>query len=129
MTSQELETWARRIVNAVLSGHRIEDSQVELKYQWPEDSEKAAHRLAAHANAERGAGILWIIGVDESGSALTNPAPTEKANWIASVNSHFDGPPPILLRDVNMIARCLLRASALILLRFHLAGLDRSCEE
>jgi hypothetical protein len=103
MTSQDLEIWARQIVNAALSGHRTEDSRVELKSQWLEDTEKAAHRLAAHANAERGSAILWIIGVDENGSELTNPAPTEKANWIASVNSHFDGVPPTLLRDVNMI--------------------------
>ena len=102
MTSQELEVWTRKIVDTALSGQHTEDSRIELKSEWPEP-EKAAHRLAAHANAAGGSPILWIIGVDETARALTNPAPTERANWITSVASFFDGYPPTLLTDVNMI--------------------------
>jgi hypothetical protein len=102
MTSQELEIWARNIVDAALSGQPIEDSSIELKSEWLEP-EKAARRLAAHANAAGGSPILWIVGVDESSRTLTDPAPTERANWIAGIGSFFDGHPPTLVRDVNMI--------------------------
>lgn len=102
MTSQEIEVWARKIVDTALSGQHTEDSGVELKSEWIEP-EKAARRLAAHANAAGGSPILWIVGVDETARTLTDAAPTERANWIAGIGSFFDGYPPTLLRDVNMI--------------------------
>src|SRR5437667_2888779 len=102
MTSQEIEAWTRQVVDAALSGQRIEDSQIEVKSEWLEP-QKAARQLAGHANAAGGSPILWIIGVDETARALTDAAPTEKANWIAGVASFFDGYPPTLLNDVNII--------------------------
>src|SRR5262249_59576895 len=104
MTSQEIEVWTRQIVAAALSGQATEDARVELKAEWI-DPQKAARGLAAHANAAGGSSILWIIGVNEKERTLTDPASTEKADWIASVASFFDGYPPTLVRDVNMIVK------------------------
>lgn len=101
MTHQELELWAREIVEAVLSKQPVEDSRVELKALWIEPKD-AAPRLAAHANASRGASILWIIGVDERNNSLTNIDPVEKEGWYKSVQKYFDGFAPRLLIDVNI---------------------------
>jgi hypothetical protein len=102
MTPQEVEVWTRQIVDTALSGQPSEDSRIELKSEWIE-TEKAAHQLAAQANAIGGTRILWIIGVDEKRRALTNPPVTEKSNWLAGLTSFFDGFPPTLSNDVNII--------------------------
>jgi hypothetical protein len=101
MKSQELELWTREIVNNVLANKPAEDSRVELKAEWPEP-EKAANRLAAHANAARGSFILWIIGVDEKNHSLTNVDHRELETWYKSVERWFDGFAPRLLIDVNV---------------------------
>lgn len=101
MKAQELELWTRDIVSAVLANQPVEDSKVELKSVWFEPG-KAAHRLAAHANAARGVPILWLIGVDEKNHALTNADPVELENWYKSVQRFFDGFAPRLLVDVNV---------------------------
>jgi predicted HTH transcriptional regulator len=101
LTHQEVEVWAREIVEAVLANQRIEDSRVELKSSWPAPR-KAADRLAAHANAARGTSILWLIGVDEKNRKLVNVDPVELANWLKSVESFFDGFAPRLLIDLNL---------------------------
>jgi hypothetical protein len=49
----------------------IEDDRVELKADWP-DAEKAARRVAGHANASGGGSVLWIIGLDEQRGARNN---------------------------------------------------------
>ncbi len=100
MKPQEIELWAIDIVDSVLSGQPVEDSRVELKAKWIE-AEKAAPRLGGHANASRGENILWLIGVDERNSFLTNVDATEKGDWYKSVGKHFDGFAPRLLVDVN----------------------------
>lgn len=101
MTHQELEVWAREIVDAVLANQRVEDSRVELKSSWPQPR-KAAERLAAHANSARGTSILWLIGVDERDSKLSNVDPIELANWLSSVESFFDGFAPRLVIGLNL---------------------------
>ena len=100
MKPQEIEIWARDIIDSVLDGQPVEDSRVELKAKWPE-AEKAAPRLGGHANASRGENILWLIGVDERNSSLTNVAATEKGDWYKAVEKYFDGFAPRLLVDVN----------------------------
>ncbi|MEJ7700174.1 MAG: hypothetical protein WKF71_11080 [Pyrinomonadaceae bacterium] len=100
MKPQEIELWARDIIESVLKGQPVEDSRVELKARWIE-AEKAAPRLGGHANASRGANILWLIGVDERNSSLTTVDATEKGDWYKSVEKHFDGFAPRLLIDVN----------------------------
>lgn len=100
MKPQEIEIWARDIVESVLSGQSVEDSRIELKAQWIEP-EKAAPRLGGHANAARGENILWLIGVDERNNSLTSVDATEKGDWYKSVEKCFDGFAPRLLNDVN----------------------------
>ena len=100
MKPQEIELWGRDIVDSVLNGQPVEDSIVELKAKWLE-AEKAAPRLGGHANASRGENILWLIGVDERNSYLTNVDATEKGDWYKAVEKCFDGFAPRLLDDVN----------------------------
>ena len=100
MKPQEIELWARDIVDSVLDGQPVEDSRIELKAKWIE-AEKAAPRLGGHANASRGENILWLIGVDERNSSLTNVDATEKGDWYKAVEKCFDGFAPRLLVDVN----------------------------
>lgn len=101
MTHQELELWTQDIISDVLKSHRIEDSKIELKSTWPEPA-KAAHNLAAHANAARGMPIVWLIGVDEKVQRLTNANRVELANWSKSVERFFDGDAPRMVLDANV---------------------------
>ncbi|MFN7946694.1 MAG: hypothetical protein U0Z53_15185 [Blastocatellia bacterium] len=101
MTPQEVESWTREIVSAVLLGQPVEDSRVELKNCWI-DYDKAASRLAGHANASRGNPILWIVGVDEKNKLLSDVDPKERENWYFSVQKRFDGLAPRLAVDVNV---------------------------
>ncbi|CAN5581097.1 hypothetical protein BH24ACT22_BH24ACT22_14250 [soil metagenome] len=87
------------VIERVKSGQPIEDARVELKAEWPE-AEKAPRRIAGHANAARGASILWLIGVDEKKS-LVGARANELATWFPKVKSHFDGLAPELV-DLNV---------------------------
>lgn len=100
MTSQEIELWAREIIEIILGGSRSEDSRVELKAEW-HDAEKAAKQLAAHANSARGQFILWLIGIDEKAQRLTDIQVSEMSDWWNGVTSRFDGFPPRLEQHVN----------------------------
>lgn len=101
MTPQEIEKWARDIISALQKGQPIEDTRVELKSIWI-SPEKAAPRLAAHANSSRGDSILWLIGVDEKNINITGADPLERESWIKSVQKYFDGFSPRLVVDVNI---------------------------
>jgi len=89
LNRQQIEAWALEIAEGVTAGTRVEDSLVELKANWP-DTEKAARRIAGHANAARGESILWIIGLDES-KGVCDFDDSELAEWWAKVQSCFDG--------------------------------------
>lgn len=91
MTNQELEIWTLDIISALIKDQPIEDSRIGLKSEWPEPS-KAAHHLAAHANAARGTPILWLVGIDE------------KAKRILGAHRLFDPRyiNPLMLRIVSM---------------------------
>lgn len=84
----DIELWVQRVAEQAGAGQHTEDSLVELKAQWPQPAD-AARRIAAHANAARGAPILWIIGIDEL-RGVTGAEPSELADWYASVCSQFD---------------------------------------
>jgi hypothetical protein len=101
LTHQELELWTQEIIVAVRKNQRVEDSKIELKASWPEP-DKAAKRLAAHANAARGNAILWLIGVDERAQKVTGVDPIELANWSSSVKRYFDGDWPRLVLDASV---------------------------
>jgi hypothetical protein len=86
--------WALDIVSRVKSGAKVEHSLVELKAEWP-SPERAARRLAGHANAALGSDILWIIGLDEV-RGLVGVESGELSNWWSSVCANFDGVSPAM---------------------------------
>jgi len=108
MRPHEVENWAWSIVDKVEAGQPVEDSRVELKSSWIE-SQKAARRIAGHANAARGAPILWLIGVDEQ-KGVVGVDHANLANWYGSVKAHFDGLAPqmedynVPVRDTTIVA-------------------------
>ena len=99
MRPHEIEVWALNIIDRVEAKHPIEDFRVELKADWIEP-EKAARRIAGHANAARGAPILWLIGVDEE-RGVVGAEHEELANWYPRVKTQFDGLAPVLT-DLNI---------------------------
>lgn len=90
-----IEAWARRIYDRVTAGHSVEDSHVELKARIPEP-ERAAMRLAGHANSARGEAILWIVNLDEETGAIAR-AELDTARWFDGIKCFFDGHAPSLV--------------------------------
>ena len=86
------EAWVHSVLERAAAHQRVEDSRVELKRTWIEPA-KAARRLAGHANAARGAEVLWLIGVDED-AGLLGVDPTELTVWWSKVHAIFDGVAP-----------------------------------
>jgi hypothetical protein len=84
MKATEIDAWALRVIDQVVSGKPNEDSRVELKADWPIDYSKAARRIAGHANAARGDPILWLIGVDQA-TGVKKCTPMDPATWFAGV--------------------------------------------
>jgi len=94
MKAHEIEYKVLNIIDRVNSAQPIEDYLVELKSEWP-SPEKAARQIAGHANAARGAPILWLIGVDQE-HGVVGAEVNELANWYTAVKSLFDGLSPYL---------------------------------
>jgi hypothetical protein len=90
MTPRQIEMWALRVIEQVEAKQPVEDARVELKGVWPTEPNKAARRLAGHANAARGEPILWLIGVDEK-KGVVGATATDPAKWFAGVQAEFDG--------------------------------------
>src|SRR4051794_17777974 len=101
MRKHEIEVWARAVIDRVQAKERNEDSRVELKRDWLTDYNKAARRLAAHANASRGEPILWLICVDED-KGVCGASPTDTADWLARVKSEFQETAPELGCDLTI---------------------------
>jgi hypothetical protein len=97
----QIETWALRVIEQVQKQQPIEDSLVELKSEWI-SADKAARRIAAHANAARGDPILWIIGLDEK-LGVTGAAHTDLATWWPQVMKEFNEVTPSVM-DVVVTA-------------------------
>lgn len=57
MRLSEIEAWALAIADRVIARQPVEDDRVELKAAFIEP-DKAARRLAGHANAARGSSLL-----------------------------------------------------------------------
>jgi hypothetical protein len=95
----EIEAWVLRVADDVTQKRTVEDSLVELKSVWP-PPESAARQIAAHANAARGAPILWIIGLDEK-KGVCGASPNELADWFPAVRSQFNQVHPDL-HDLNV---------------------------
>ncbi len=88
MNSTQIEIWALRIIDIVKKGQPNEDFLVELKRDWI-DKDKAARRIAGHANAARGENILWLIGVDEK-QGVIGASLADLASWYPAVESCFN---------------------------------------
>jgi len=99
MKPHQIESWVLNIVDRVKRNEPIEDFRVELKSEWI-DSEKAARRIAGHANAARGTSVLWLIGVDEK-KGITGAKYEDLANWYTQVQTSFDGLAP-RFTDLNI---------------------------
>lgn len=99
MKAHQIESWALSVIDRVKAGQPNEDSRVELKSEWI-PPEKAARRIAGHANAARGAPILWLIGVDEE-KGVVGARHEDLADWYPKVQAQFDGLAPELA-DYNI---------------------------
>lgn len=88
MNSIQIESWALRIIDCVKKGQPNEDFLVELKREWIEP-EKAARRIAGHANSVRGENVLWLIGVDEK-EGVIGVNDNDLASWYPAVESCFN---------------------------------------
>ncbi len=75
--------------------------ELQLKSIWIEP-EKAAQRLAAHANSARSNPILWLIGIDEKDGTVLGIDKNELASWWTSVQKYFDDGTPELIYDFNL---------------------------
>jgi hypothetical protein len=102
MDLRTLETRVLDIVERAVKGHPIEDTAVELKASWPGSPQRAARRIAGHANAASASSILWIIGVDEKRRSVTGATESDLASWWPQVSSHFDGVVPTLLASLSV---------------------------
>jgi len=89
MWLQRLEFKAREIIERVQRCQPVEDTLVECKRSWP-SAEKAARRIAAHANGARGEPILWLIGIDEKTGQVHDVDTEELATWWPQVLRLFD---------------------------------------
>jgi hypothetical protein len=97
VTNTQIEAWVLDLVDSIGRRQPPEDSRVELKAEWPEP-QRAARRIAGHANAAQGDDILWVIGLDEV-KGVVEFAPRDVAEWFPQVTSEFDGISPDL-RDL-----------------------------
>lgn len=100
MNSFQIEAWAYKVIERVETGQPDEDFKVELKSDWP-DVQKAARRLAAHANAARGEPILWLIGVDQKSHTIVGASHMEVSSWYEQVKAEFDDRLAPLMKDLN----------------------------
>lgn len=98
MRRHEVESWVLDVVDLVRAGHQNEDSRIELKADWV-DARTAARRIAGHANAARGAPILWIVGLDQF-RGVVGARHEDLAEWWPQVSSWFDGVAPELHHDL-----------------------------
>lgn len=90
MKPHQIESWVLNIIEQLTTGKPVEDSRVELKTIFiPPD--KAARRIAGHANAARGAPILWIVGVDEKQQRIVGADYEELSEWFEKVKAQFNG--------------------------------------
>ncbi len=94
MHATDLDAIVRDVLARIEAKQHVEDSRIELKSAWP-NPQKAARRIAGHANAGRGAPVLWIIGIDEK-RGLVGCEHTATHNWWAQVASYFDAVVPAL---------------------------------
>ena len=90
LTTFQIESWARTVIERLLSGGHVEDARVELKANWPSEARDAARRIAGQANAARGEPILYLVGISEAEKKVVGAPQANLANWWPQVSKHFD---------------------------------------
>lgn len=98
MRLNEIEAWALAIADRAIAHQPVEDDRVELKAAFIEP-DKAARRLAGHANAARGSSLLWIIGIDDDAGTIPGVAASDFAEWWARIEALFNEVAP----DVRVV--------------------------
>lgn len=93
MRTVELEALAMRIVEDLKAGIMPEDVRVELKADWPADSNRCARRIAGHCNASRGEAVIWLVGLHEQ-RGVSPLSSSDTATWWARVRAEFEGEAP-----------------------------------
>lgn len=99
----QVEALALETIERIKKGGQPEWDIVELKSEWIEPA-SAARRIAGHANAARGEGILWLVGVDAKAGTFPGVPAMEFSTWWPQVKSCFDGQSPTLACDFPMTA-------------------------
>lgn len=131
LRTYQIEEWVYRVLDAVRRGERVEDDAVELKRELPK-LDKMAWRIGGHANAARGAPILWIIGVDEETGEVFGPPTEDDASLWARVEAQFDtrAPKPQFVRvrlgDSSVLALCMDTEAAPFVVKWKPPGGDVS---
>jgi hypothetical protein len=98
MNPRQIESWALSVIDCVKNGQPNEDLLVELKTEWPTEYNKAARRIAGHANSARGENILWLIGIDEKQKEIKGADTSiDLANWYPAIESQFSELAPRLI--------------------------------
>lgn len=100
MKPHQIENWALDVIERTLAGSPNEDSRVELKREWPAPPNKAARQIAGHANAARGASILWLVGIDQV-KGIVGAQHNELASWYPQITAQFEGLAPSM-QDLNV---------------------------
>jgi hypothetical protein len=100
-SSAQLEARVLELIDAVLSGNRIEDDLVECKRRWP--GVEKARQLAGSANSARGDPLLWIVGLDEDAHQTVPVGDQDPAQWASQVSARFDQDiAPVLLQHLRV---------------------------
>src|SRR5215218_4078138 len=95
-----LEASVLAAVDARRSGISPEDDFTECKATWPEPDK--ARQLAALANRAAGEPIVYIIGLDDTSGAVTDPGPVDPADWYPGLEKHFDEVAPEVLLHMRV---------------------------
>ena len=92
---RQLEYRTLTLLEALAAGRPLAgaDPQAALFRAWPGPPPVAARRLAAQANAARGADVLWLVGVDPRGG-VRGAALGKFDDWLARLLPFFDGLAP-----------------------------------
>lgn len=98
MRVAQFEATVLAAIDAARTGHH-EDDLFEFKRDWP--GEDKARQLAASANRARGETLVYIIGLDDSGTVM-RAGHVDPATWFAQLEARFDGPAPELLHHVRI---------------------------
>lgn len=94
---RQLEYRTLTLLESLGAGRTLADAdpQAALFRTWPGPPRRAARQLAAQANAARGRDVLWLVGVETTGT-VRGADPGKFDDWLAGLLPFFDGLAPRL---------------------------------